>query len=227
MKNIVNALYNSVLFKNRTRDEINNSLSSIEYNIKYYEKKESIFRINQKSEYVGIILEGSVEIQKNLASGKRIIVLYKEKGESFGECSVFTKVNTYSCDVLAKTRSKIFLVSKQDIFHLINNDPILLKNFLDLFANQILLLNAKTELLSYSSIQQKIAFSLLYLMDEYKYDNVIQLPYSKKTWSEHLNVSRPSLFRELKLLCNQNFIHIKNRDITILNKNCLMNLLNN
>lgn len=226
MDYIVNKLNDSVLFKDRTRDEIRNALSSINYIVRYYEKKECVFRIDQSPECVGIILDGSIEIQKNLASGKKIIVFYKNKGDCFGECSTFSKTTTYSCNVFAKVKSEILLISKQDIIHLINNDSILLKNFLDLLANQVLLLNLKTELLSYSAIQQKIAFSLLYLMNECKHANIVILPYSKKVWSEHLNVSRPSLFRELKFLYNQKIINIQNRTITILNEEYLKDLLN-
>ncbi|WP_132247729.1 helix-turn-helix domain-containing protein [Marinisporobacter balticus] len=52
-------------------------------------------------------------------------------------------------------------------------------------------------------------------------------PYSKKTWSEHLNVSRPSLFRELKILCTQQVIRIRNKEILILKEDALIDILNN
>ncbi|QXM05325.1 Crp/Fnr family transcriptional regulator [Crassaminicella indica] len=225
MKNISSFLTNSVLFKNKTQQEINNALSSIEYIVKSYKKGDLIFSVDQTTKYIGIILEGCIEVQKNLASGKVISILYKKKGDLFGEGSVFSKTNTYPCNIFAKTKSTILLITKQNILNLLSKDSSLLINFLNSFANRILSLNLKTELLSYSSIQQKIAFSLLYLMDEYKCNNVILLPYSKKTWSEHLNVSRPSLFRELKILCDQKIIHIQNRTITILNKDHLISLL--
>ncbi|SHH26972.1 Crp/Fnr family transcriptional regulator [Tepidibacter thalassicus] len=226
MKNISNILSNSILFKNKTQQEINIALSSINYIIKHYKKGDLIFSVDQPPKYIGIILEGCIEVQKNLASGKVISILYKKKGDLFGEGSAFSKASTYPCNIFAKTKSTILLITKQNILNLLSKDSLLLTNFLNSFANRILLLNLKTELLSYSSIQQKIAFSLLYLMNEYKYNNVIFLPYSKKTWSEHLNVSRPSLFRELKILCNQKIIQIQNRTITILNENYLLNLLN-
>ncbi|QZY53963.1 Crp/Fnr family transcriptional regulator [Crassaminicella profunda] len=227
MKNISGSLIHSVLFKNKTQEEINNTLSSIEYIIKDYNKGDLIFSVDQATKYIGIILKGSIEVQKNLASGKIISILHKKKGDLFGEGSVFSKTNTYPCNIFAKTRSTILLIHKKNMLTLLSNDPSLLANFLSSFANRVLLLNLKTELLSYSSIQQKIAFSLLYLMDEYKCDHSILLPYSKKTWSEHLNVSRPSLFRELKALCEQEIIHIQDRIITILNKDHLVNLLYN
>jgi CRP-like cAMP-binding protein len=108
---------------------------------------------------------------------------------------------------------------------LISRDPILLENLLRSISNRVLLLNLKTELLSYSSIQKKIAFSLLYLMDDYSCNDKITLPYSKKKWAEYLNVSRTSLFRELKEVCEKKIIHIDSKTITILNRDSLENLL--
>ncbi len=227
MKNFLNVLCDSTLFKNTTANQIHRALASIEYIVKSYEKGELIFRVDQTTKYIGIILEGSIEIQKNLASGKAISILNKKKGDLFGEGSVFSKAITYPCNIFTTTKSTILLISKKNMLNLIAKDTTLLNNFLSSFANRVLLLNLKTELLSYSSIQQKIAFSLLYLMDEHKVDNVVVLPYSKKVWSEHLNVSRPSLFRELKTLCNKKIIHIENRTITILMENDLIELLNN
>jgi CRP-like cAMP-binding protein len=56
-------------------------------------------------------------------------------------------------------------------------------------------------------------------------DNVIHLPFSKKTWAEYLNVSRPSLYRELKKLDDDQAIEINKNNISILNKQKLENLL--
>ncbi len=225
MKNLFTMLFNSVLFKNKTQDEIKKALACIEYIVKHYGRGELIFRIDQSTKYIGIILDGSIEVQKNLASGKVISILYKRRGELFGEGSVFSSANAYPCNIYSKTKSTVLLISKENMIKLISEDTVLLNNFLSSFANRLLLLNLKTELLSYSSIQQKVAFSLLYLMDEYKSGNSITLPYSKKTWAEHLNVSRPSLFRELKILCNEKVIAIQNKTITILNEDALAKLL--
>lgn len=225
MKKFLTVLCNSVLFENKTQDEIESALSSIEYIVKSYERGELIFRIDQSTKYIGIILDGSIEVQKNLASGKVISILYKRKGDLFGEGSVFSKATAYPCNIYSKTKSMILLISKENMLRLISNDTILLNNFLSSFANRVLLLNLKTELLSYSSIQQKIAFSLLYLMDDCKSGDTVTLPYSKKTWAEHLNVSRPSLFRELKILCSQKIIDIQSKTITILKEDALVNLL--
>lgn len=226
MQKINKALYNSDLFLKKPLKEIEDILSSIQYHVKKYEQEELIFRMGQPTKYIGIILKGSIEIQKNLASGNIITIFEKNQGKLFGEGSVFSKSDTYPCNIFSKSKSTILFITKKNMLNLIFHDLTLLENFLRSISNRVLLLNLKTELLSYSSIQKKIAFSLLYLMDDYSCNNVITLPYSKKKWAEYLNVSRTSLFRELKEICDQKIIYINNKTITISNKNTLENLLN-
>ena len=70
---------------------------------------------------------------------------------------------------------------------------------------------------------EKIAFSLLH---DFKCINgTVIIPFSKTTWSEDLNVSRTSLSRELKALCEQGIIHMDGNRIVFLQKNLLASLL--
>lgn len=227
MKNLSKYLIKSDLFSNKTENEINEIMENTIYIIRDYTKNELVFKINQPTDYVGIILEGTLLVQKNLANGKTIHIIHKEKGAVFGEGSVFSKAKTYPCNIFSQTNSKILLIKKTSMIDLLSKDKIILSNFLKSFANRVLSLNLKTELLSYSSIQQKIAFSLLYTMDQYRNGDTIRLPFSKKTWSEHLNVSRPSLFRELKDMSSNNIICISGSIIKLVDISSLANLLYN
>jgi len=54
---------------------------------------------------------------------------------------------------------------------------------------------------------------------------LIHSPFNKKTWAEYLNVSHPSLCRELKKLCNNNIIEINKDRISFLNEEALIEIL--
>ena len=58
-------------------------------------------------------------------------------------------------------------------------------------------------------------------------NSMVHLSFTKKTWAEYLNVSRPSLCRELKKLCTDNIIEIIKDKILILDENALIDLLQN
>ena len=67
-------------------------------------------------------------------------------------------------------------------------------------------------------------FSLLndFPMDE---KQTISIPFSKTTWAEYLNVSRTSLSRELKIMCEAGIIQMRGREIRMLQKEFLEALL--
>ena len=225
MNKIIDALCHCPLFAGKDKNEINNILSHTEYKISGFKKNEFIFRRDQPTIYIGIIIKGSIEVQKTLASGNVISVFHKNKGGVFGGAVAFLN-KIYPCDIYAKETSEILLLHKQSIYETLCKDAIIASNILGLCADSAFQFERKIELFSYSSIKKKIAFSLLYDMESYNND-VIHLPYSKKSWAEYLNVSRPSLCRELKNLSDDGIIDIKNKIITIMNKDKLESILTN
>ncbi len=104
-------------------------------------------------------------------------------------------------------------------------DTALLSNFLQLFTNKILELTIKTELLACDSIRQKIGFSLLYELSEPQPGKGVELPSSKKFWAESLDVSRPSLYRELGMMEREGLIRLAGKKIYIIDRAGLMEIL--
>jgi len=227
MHTIIKTLHKTILFKGKTLNEVEILLKKTNFKVKIYDNNSIIFGVEDPTTQIGIILSGAVEVQKNLSTGKTVIILNHEKGSLIGQGSVFSRTHYYPCNMYAKKNTKILIISKESFLSLLASDTLILNNFLHSFANRILLLNQQTELLSYSSIHKKIAFSLLHMFTNLRNGQIIKLPYTKKEWSEHLNVSRPSLFRELKTLCEQDILHIQKRTITILDEEALVRILFN
>lgn len=225
MKKVLNVLSYCPLFAGIEKSEIKNILSQIQYQLRVFEKNEFIFKINQPSLHIGIIIKGSIEAQKYSTSGKVINILYKNKGEVFGGAAAFSSEIACLYNIVAKDTSEILLIHKQSLFEVFCQNSIIASNILNLCVNSILLLSKKVELLSYSSIRKKIAFSLLHHFNSC--NNVIRLPYSKKAWADYLNVSRPSLCRELRILSNAGIININGKIIKIIVKQELTALLAN
>jgi CRP-like cAMP-binding protein len=223
MDDIIKALNKCAIFKGLDNAKIQELLSKTKYQVRQYNKNELIFREDQYSENIGIIIVGCIEIQKILASGNLICIFHNNQGDTFGGAVVFSSMTTYPCDVFSRCNSIILFFPKQSIFEMCNEN-LIAKNLLNTFANKIIQYEKRLELFSYSSIQKKIAF---FLLDELKTNNnnTINLSFTKKTWAEYLNVSRPSLCRELKKLCDNNLIKIKMNKISILNKAQLTNIL--
>ncbi len=226
MEEYLNILCKCPLFNGKDKNEIKNVLLKTQYKICHYKKNDFIFRADLPCIYLGIILEGSIEIQNNLESGKFINIFYKKQSEVFGGALVFSNISTCNFDVIAKEHCTILLIHQKSVSEILFKDSTIASNIINLFAKEILMLNKKIELFSYSSIKEKIAYSLLhYIKSNNK--SIIQLPYSKKAWAEHLNVSRSTLSRELKALSDEGIIDVNNKTIKILNREKLEIILGN
>ena len=78
--------------------------------------------------------------------------------------------------------------------------------------------------MSYHGIDQKIAF---YLLSEALQNDVsvVSIPGSMTKWALMMNVSRPSLYRELKRLEEQGLLCVKAKEIEITDYSALESLL--
>ena len=86
------------------------------------------------------------------------------------------------------------------------------------------MLQQRLELLSYSGIAQKAAFWLLTQMRQTG-NNAIPIPESVSKWAMLMNVSRPSLHRELKRLEQQGIIAYSSTVIMIHDEEALQEVL--
>jgi CRP-like cAMP-binding protein len=203
-------------------------MSKIDYKIIDASRNDLIFGPFEDAQYMGILLTGELYIERILPCGKNIPIFIKGPGDLFGEAAVFSDALTYPCNVYASKKSKVLLFSKNNVLKLLTLDNILLINLLSILANKALYLNNKIELLCFISIKQKIAYSILHDFNMCCKNETVCIPFSKKIWSETINVSRPSLYRELKLLESENIIKLNTGNlIQIINKEELRSIIMN
>ena len=217
-------LEKSILFSGLTAKTIREVLEAVPHHIQCYEKDETIFHFMENAARLGIILEGRVEAQKPIPNGSQINVSVRNAGEMIGPAAVFSRRQKYPCDVVALDPATIMMFRKEDILLLLQKDSQVLKNFMAELATAAYMLQQRLELLSYSGIAQKAAFYLL--MQHRQTGNAsVQIPDSVSKWAMTMNVSRPSLHRELKKLEKQGFIHCSTHTIEILDAIGLQSVL--
>lgn len=214
MDKLLQVLQQSALFHKKPLNEIAGLLAKIHYRIREYRENEIIFSVNQSADTLGIILEGCVDVKKDFLSGKVITVTTRSQFDLLADAAMFSGARYYPGTIFACKPSKIFLLHKQDLLQLFTLDQAIMLNFLCSVSNRMLALNQKIEILSLSSIQSKIAHFLV-TQSQAQRSEIITLPFSKKAWAEHLNVSRTSLSRELRWLETANLIAFCNRTIHI------------
>lgn len=224
MDTILQSLKKCILFKNKSLSEIENLLSRIDYKIKDYYENEIIFSSVQAAEKMGIILFGSVDVQKIFPTGKVVIIERKKSPELIAESSIFSRLDFYPDTISACKSCKILFIHKSQLQKLFSYDNDIMYSFLEYVSNSALTFRNKIGILSLDSIQQKISGFLIY---DYKNNNssTIRLPFSKKVWAEYLNVSRTSLSRELRDMQNKGIISFEKRIIKIHDYRRLENIL--
>lgn len=205
MNDIIKQISYSNLFSNVNKSDIDLLLKNINFKIVTLIKNEYIFDTLSDSNYICLILSGSVNIEKILPSGKSIFMYSKNKGDIFGEVAAFSDAKHYPCNVISKTDSKLILFKSNEFLNLLNQNSNLLNNFLKIVCNKTYDFNKRVGTLSFTSAKERIVQSILYNFDMDSNFNV-KIPFNKHCWANTLNISRASLYRELNTLCEYSLI---------------------
>ncbi len=204
--------------------ELRNVLETTPHRIQCYDKDETIFHIMDPAVSIGILLEGRVQAQKPFPNGNQINVSVRTPGEMIGPAAVFSSSQKFPCDVVALEPVTMMMFYKEDLLALMQKNIRILKNFTTEIASATYMLQQRLELLSYNGISQKAAFWLL-MKAKQSGKSVVQIPDSVSKWAMILNVSRPSLHRELNKMKKQGLIRYNPRVIEIIDAKALQDLL--
>lgn len=164
---------------------------------------------------LGVVLAGSVSIQRLLPSGKHVVMDVLYPGDSFGEVIIFSDVHSYPASIIAGEYARVSFLTREQVIRLCQESPGFLKNFMNLLSNKIWMLNRKVKTLSYTSVRQK---TVNFLLEAYaqRQNPLLKFNLSRREMAEHLNLPRPSLSRELAALKEEGFIDYDGDTIQLL-----------
>lgn len=224
MNELAEALYTSPLFKGFGKTKITDLLLHIRYKVTDYSKDRIIALEGENASSIGVIIEGSVEIQRTYPSGRSITIDRLYRGDIFGEAIIFSSSKRYPATIISAGNSKVFFLSEGDILRLCATNQTFLNNFMRLLSNKVLMLNQRLKKLSYQTIREKVAS---YLTEEYKNQKspVIKTFTTRKEMAELFGITRPSLSRELISMKKDGLIDFDKSTITIKNIKGLEDIL--
>lgn len=222
--NIVQALEHSGLCREFTQDEILSLIEEKDTDIKRYEKGSFIFEEDDTPDKLYVLVEGYVEVSKMTFSGKKILITTIENpGDMFAEVYMFMGKGKYDMSAQAVEESVVLSVSCdffENISHNIKAGVLakIRKNLMSIFAMKAYNLSGKVRLLGCGSIREKIA---LYLIENQTASGQITKNPSREELSDYLNVTRPSLSRELGNMEKEGIIKLDGRKIIIVSQDKL------
>lgn len=214
----------SSVFKGLSPEGVRTTLEVSPHQIQHYSKGEIIFHQMSDAKHIGIVLRGTVQGQKSFPNGSRVNVTDRVKGDIFGAAAAFAALHKYPCDVVAIEASTILMFDKKSFLSMMQQDAQILQNVLTEISTATTILQQRLELYSYSGIAQKVAFWLL-MKRRHTGEDTIRLPSSITKWAAFMNVSRPSLHREIKNMEKQGLIRYAPHSIDILDSSGLEAIL--
>ncbi len=206
------------LFEGIAADELRGVLQCMNLNLNEYKKGDYLTIAGNEFSQIGVVLSGTVALIKETASGSRVIIGLIGAGEMFGEMAAYSDKKSWPMTVIAQTNCTVMFFSKNKIVgcceRVCTSHKRLIMNMLKVVSNRALMLNKKVEYLSIKSLRGKIS---TYLLEEYTKtgNNTFQLSLNRNELADFINVSRPSLSRELGKMRDEGLIDFHSTAIRI------------
>jgi len=218
---IIQALSKSALCKEFTQDELLSLLEENNTEIKKYEKGSFVFEEGDVPDRLCVLIYGLVEVSKLTFSGKKILITTIENpGDMFAEVYMFMGKSKYDMSAQTGEESLILSISSEFFENISYNTNALAaekirKNLMSIFAMKAYNLSGKVRLLGCGSIREKIS---LYLIENQTPSGEIAKNPSREELADYLNVTRPSLSRELGNMEKEGIIRLDGRKIVIVSQ---------
>lgn len=218
---IIQALSKSALCKEFTQDELLSLLEENNTEIKKYEKGSFVFEEGDVPDRLYVLIYGLVEVSKLTFSGKKILITTIENpGDMFAEVYMFMGKSKYDMSAQTGEESLILSISSEFFENISYNTNALVaekirKNLMSIFAMKAYNLSGKVRLLGCGSIREKIS---LYLIENQTPSGEIAKNPSREELADYLNVTRPSLSRELGNMEKEGIIRLDGRKIVIVSQ---------
>lgn len=227
-KSYMDALEKCLLFRDIPSEQLYMMLECIKPKIESYKRNEYITLMGDDFTGVGIVLEGEVLLAKENAAGNRVIIDVVEPGEIFGEMIAFAQKKVWPVTAIAQSPCTVMFMPPDKIVgecpKMCVSHRQLIMNMLSVVSEKAINLNRKVEYLAMKSLRAKLS---RFLLEQYKKagKTMFVMPLNRSELSDFLNVSRPSLSREMCRMRDEGIIDFYRSSVQILDEEALKKAL--
>lgn len=203
------------IFEGIEEEDIKKMLKCFDAKTRTFKKDRTIVTNIINIKMIGIILEGTANVERYDYNGNRSIIEKLEKNSVFGEVfsrlgSDISVIATSDCEVLfIEYEHLIKRCKKGCIYH-----SILTNNVLQLLSKKIVDLNKRLEILSKRTIRDKL-LSYFELLANNNPKRSFNLPFTYTDLADYLSIDRSAMMREIKNLKEEGFIETNGKKITL------------
>ena len=170
-----------------------------------------IFHEGDACESIGIIISGKVDIVSYSFQGKEMLINSLKAGEIFGNNLLFSSSPIYKGDVIAKEKSVVAFINRENLVNLLQNNQEFLELYLQAQSDKAKLLTARIQLLSFPNAEERLFYYASKNHNVIEYKNVTTL-------AATIGVQRETLSRLLTSLIERHLIKKEKGKITVIKK---------
>ncbi len=214
------------LFRDISREEIEKMFRCSKTVERSFEDGSYVFRQGETPKNLFLILEGSVMISKDFASGKRDVLFVVGQGDVFGEMYLFADARTYWYDAIAQGKVKLLEIPWEFFYCFCSNacehHRMITKNMLEIQSEKNFAMIRKLHLLSGTTLRERIALWLNEQVDDNSDGtHIVRLAMNREELADYLGTTRPSLSRELMKMQQEQLIETDRNTIKIVDRDAL------
>ena len=219
MKKYLPVLKKCGLFNEIEEENLLAMLGCLEAKVISIEKERTIFQEGTPAKYIGIVLEGSVQMVQDDFYGNRTLVTHIEKNGLFGESFACAGTQNLPVSFLASQNGEVLFIDCKRITDTCCNACSFHKqvifNLLHLVARKNLDLHQKIEITSKRTTREKLMAYLLSMAKQTN-SNSFTIPYDRQALADYLGVERSAMSAEISKLRKDGIIECQKSNFTIL-----------
>lgn len=217
MKKNLEIIGNSPLFAGIALEDIEAVLKCLQAQIKEYEKNELLLQSGSQMKRFGMILQGSVLIQKPDFEGNTVILTQVTPGELFGEAFACGSIPA-GVDILVQEPTQILWLDYQKILSpcecVCSFHRMLMSNLVQILARRNIFLTGRIEHLSKRTLREKV---LSYLSEQamMKGSDTFCIPFNRQEFADYLAADRSALSAVLGKLRQEGVLEFQKNRFTL------------
>ncbi|KNZ42304.1 Crp/Fnr family transcriptional regulator [Acetobacterium bakii] len=185
--------------------------------VQSYFKGATVYNQSDLCQTLDIVLSGGVVAYTLSENGSATTMFEFQKGSIIGANLLFGENHAYPFNIYCRVDCRLLHISKEAVSEYLH-DYTFVMHYIKSLSQNSQSMNRKITMMTQKKLRENIVYYLKQQSLIQKSSTII-LPISKRELADYLGVQRPSLFRELKKLKDEEIIDFSNRSIVIKNFN--------
>ena len=211
-KEIYKFLDGVFLFKGLRKDSLPDALSTVNFELKEYNKGDLIYSPKDRRKSIGFVYSGECEVRSLHGANDSTPINRISRPGSFGIISVFSSRDEFPTYIYAVKKSRILFISGDDVVTLTRRFPTVSLNVINFLVDRISFLNDRLATHTGSTVEDKLISYILYKRKSLGKD---EFAFNKAKAASVINCGRASVYRALDKLVEDGLIQLDPHKIII------------